>query len=449
MRRIGFVESNLSGSGFDALRAARELGLHVIFFSSGLDRYHAAAGGTEVLQTCVDKFVSCPTHELAPLMEAVKEVDTQAPLSALLSVAEYEVVPASQAARQLGLPGPGPDGIRIARNKAAQRRRFLERGVPGPAFRTVTTLEEAAAAAAEIGLPCVVKPADETSGAHVVRCTTVAEVGRAFTTIAARPSNLRGQPTHSEVLVEQCLVGFEVSVEILAQGDSYSVLGVTDKIVGGGNRFVELGHTFPSVLPAAVRDDLARTAVTAARAVDFDLGIAHVELKYTADGPKLIEINPRPAGDRITELMDRSLGVATMELLVRQYLGESVGPVPAPVTGAAIRYLTADPGVVEGVTGLEIAQAVPGVQEAVVYVVPGSTVRELRVNEDRIGHVLATAEDAYLAQRLAETAAAQIVVSTGKPDHFAVDSRPPRRSGGPAAEPARSQRHLKQEGERE
>src|SRR4051795_7683189 len=129
MRRIGFVESNLSGSGFDALRAARALGLHVVFFSCGLDRYHAAAGGTQVLTTCVDEFVTCPTHETGPLMDAVKEVDARAPLSALLSVAEYEVVPAAEAARQLGLPGPHPDGIRVARNKADQRRRCVARGV--------------------------------------------------------------------------------------------------------------------------------------------------------------------------------------------------------------------------------------------------------------------------------------------------------------------------------
>lgn len=413
MRRIGFVESNLSGSGFDALRAARKLGLHVVFFSCGLDRYHAAAGGTEVLETCVDEFVSCPTHELAPLMEAVKEVDAKAPLAALLSVAEYEVVPAAEAARQLGLPGPDPVGIRVARNKADQRRRCAERGVPVPAFRAVTTAGEAAKAAKEIGLPCVVKASDETSGFHVVRCATVADVVASFEAIVAEPTNLRGQPRHPEILVEECLVGFEVSVEILAENGAYRELGVTDKIVGGDNRFVELGHTFPAPLPKPVREELTEAAVAAAKAVDFDLGIAHVELKYTASGPRLVEINPRPAGGRITELMDRSLGVATMDMVVRQYLGEPVGSVDiTPKRGAAIRYLTAHPGVVDAVSGVEVARAVPGVQEAVVYVEPGATVEELRVNEDRIGHVLATADDAYLAGRLAESAAAQISVPT-------------------------------------
>jgi biotin carboxylase len=417
MRRIGFVESNRSGSGFDALRAARKLGLYVTFFNCGLDRYHATPGGTEVLRDCVDEFVSCPTHELAPLLAAVKEVEARQPLDALLSVAEYEVVPAAEVARRLGLPGPDPDAVRIARNKADQRRRWAQRGVPIPAFRAVTTAEQAARAAEEIGLPCVVKPADETSGTHVVRCTTVAEVIDGFAAVRSEPTNRRGQPRHPEVLVEECLVGFEVSVEVLAQAGSVAVLGVTDKLVGGGNRFIELGHSFPTSLPDPIRVELEQAAVAATMAVGFDLGIAHVELKYTAKGPMLIEINPRPAGDQITELMDRSLGLSTMELVIRQYLGESVGAIEIdPVRGAAIRYLTASPGVVTGVSGVDIAAAVPGVCEAVVAVEPGERVNPLRVNEDRVGHVLATANDPYLAGRIAEAAAQQITVSTAAAD---------------------------------
>jgi hypothetical protein len=102
-----------------------------------------------------------------------------------------------------------------------------------------------------------------------------------------------------------------------------------------------------------------------------------------------------------------------MELVIRQYLGESVGAIATePVRGAAIRYLTAPAGVVDSVTGLEIAAAVPGVCEAVVSVAPGARVNRLRVNEDRIGHVLATAADPYLAGRIAEAAAQQIAVRT-------------------------------------
>jgi S-sulfo-L-cysteine synthase (3-phospho-L-serine-dependent) len=48
----------------------------------------------------------------------------------------------------------------------------------------------------------------------------------------------------------------------------------------------------------------------------------------------------------------------------------------------------------------------------VVSVEPGARINPLRVNEDRIGHVLATADDPYLAGRIAEAAAQQIEVRT-------------------------------------
>ena len=119
----------------------------------------------------------------------------------------------------------------------------------------------------------------------MVRCTTVAEVVDSFRTIVSDRTNRRGQPRHPEVLVEECLVGFEVGVEVLAEAGSVRVLGVTDKLVGGGNRFIELGHSFPTALPDSIRGELEQAAVAATTAVGFDLGIAHVELKYTADGP--------------------------------------------------------------------------------------------------------------------------------------------------------------------
>jgi hypothetical protein len=47
-----------------------------------------------------------------------------------------------------------------------------------------------------------------------------------------------------------------------------------------------------------------------------------------------------------------------------------------------------------------------------VYVRRGGRVNRLLVNEDRIGHVLAVADDPYVAGRIAETAARQIAVAT-------------------------------------
>lgn len=416
MKHIGVLESNLSGSGFEGLKVAKELGHRVTFFTRDLERYLAIPGAAHYFDSYVDDVVFCETNELAAVLWQVRQMDPFHPFSGFFTLGDYDVVVAARVATELGLPSPDPTAVATARNKVLMRRRCAAAGVPMPRFAQVATVRDAVAAAAGLGLPCVVKPADETSGSDVRRCNSTAEVAAHFQAIAAKAENARGQRRQPQILVEECAHGFEVSVEVLAMGgERYHVFGVTDKTVGGHNHFVELGHLFPSQLDGRIVARCERTAVAALRAVGFDLGMAHVEVRYDpTGGPALIEINPRPAGGRITDLIDHSLQTRCLELVVRQYLGEHIRhDLPrAALRGAAVRYLTADPGTVVAVTGTEVATGIRGVQEAAVYAHVGDTVRPLRHNHDRIGHVLAVASTAYVASRLAEAAAHEIAVLT-------------------------------------
>lgn len=416
MIHLGVLESNLSGSGFEGLEIAKSrLDCRVTFFTRDLDRYLEVPGGPAYFNNYVDTIVHCETNILPELLPEVYAAAAEQPFDAFLTLAEYDVVVAAQVAVELGLPTVSVEGVRVARNKALMRRRCALVGLPMPAFRTVTTPEEAARAAAEIGVPCVVKPADETSSADVRRIDTPEQAAEHVALIQSRVENTRGQARYHEIMVEECLSGPEVSIELLADGDRYVVLGVTDKSLAGQGYFVEIAHSFPSILPEATVHECGQLAAAALRAVGFDMGMAHVEIKVTGSGPKLIEINPRPAGGKITHLVDCALGISSLELAIRQYLGE---PLPKrvlperPVAGAAIRYLTAPPGRVVSISGQDRAAALPGVREVVLKPKPGSTLREIKRNGDRAGHVLVVAEDAPLAQRIAEAAAQEITIRT-------------------------------------
>jgi biotin carboxylase len=413
-KHIGILESNLSGSGFEGLRIAKQAGLRVTFFTRDLERYLKIPGGRRYFDEYVDDIVRCETNVVDRLVPYVTAVHARDPLTAFLSMGEYDVVQAARVAALLCLPTVDPQAVEVARNKVLMRRRCASRAVPMPRFAAVGTTEEALSAARRIGLPCVVKPADETSSTDVARCHTLDVVARQVERITAKPLNTRFQERYPLLLVEECLHGFEVSVEVLAQGEEHVVLGVTDKSVSGTDRFVEVGHVFPSVLPEPMVAACAEVATSALRAVGFDRGRAHVEVKVTDSGPRLIEINPRPAGDRITDLVDLSLDASCLEFMVRQYLGEHVAvatPV-TPVRGAAIRYLTGWPGQVKAVRGLDIARRMNGVREAVLKVRPGDVIGYAEHNMDRLGHVLAVAESAYLADRIAAAALHEIVVTT-------------------------------------
>jgi cysteine synthase len=425
MKHIGITESNLSGSGFDGLRIAKQLDAHVTFFTRDIERYLEVPGGPRYFDEYVDEIVFCETNELEPMMHAVRPIHEQRPFEAFLTLAEYDVVIAAQVARELGLVSVDPVGVGVARNKLWMRERCAEHLVPMPRFTSVGSEDEMEDAVRHVGLPCIVKPADETSSADVARCRSVAEAVAHFRTIRAKTQNTRGQRRFARIMVEECLHGYEVSVEALAQGDHIRLFGVTDKtLTGAAGRFVEAAHVFPSLLPAHLVDECGAVAEAALRAVGFDLGMAHVEVRVTEQGAKLIEINPRPAGGKITELVDRSLGISCLELVLRQYLGERVLDSFAPTrrTGAAIRYLTASPGRVTAVSGEEIARRMPGVQEVVVKVRAGDVVRSAQRNGDRLGHVLTTGEDAYVASRRADSAIHEIEVATAAP---ALVGRPP------------------------
>lgn len=415
MIHVGVLESNLSGSGFEGLQIIKELDCRVTFFTRDLDRYLEVPGGPAYFEKYVDEIVHCETNILEELLPQVHRAGAEHPFDAFLTLAEYDVVVAAEVAVHLGLPTVSVDGVATARNKALMRRRCAELGVAIPAFRTVQTPAEAATAAAEIGLPCVVKPADETSSADVRLVETAEQAAEHVELIRSRVENTRGQSRYHELMVEEYLSGPEVSVEVLADGDRYEVLGVTDKSVIGQGYFVELAHTFPSSLPEKLVGAIGDLAVESLRACGFDLGMAHVEIKVTESGPKLIEINPRPAGGKITYLADRALGIKSLELVARQYLGEKLPArvVPdKPVAGAAIRYLIAQPGRVVSVSGQERAAALPGVEEVVVKPKPGAVLREPRRNGDRAGHVLVIAETAQLAARTAEAAVKEIDIRT-------------------------------------
>ena len=193
MTHLGILESNLSGSGFEGLRIAKALGCHVTFFTRDLERYLEVPGGPAYFDSYVDEIVHCETNVLEQLLPHVHAVAAQRPFDGFLTLAEYDVVVAAQVAIVLGLPTVSVDGVAVARNKALMRRRGAEAGLAMPAFRTVQTPAQAERAATEVGLPCVVKPADETSSADVRRCATPAQAREHITLIQSRHENTRGQ----------------------------------------------------------------------------------------------------------------------------------------------------------------------------------------------------------------------------------------------------------------
>lgn len=378
MARLLFVESNTTGTGMLALRTCRRLGLDPVLLTGRPDRYAGLAEtGAEV--------VVCDTNSPAELAAAVDRLGVPAGIT---TTSEFYLVPVARLAAAYGLVGNPPEAMATCRDKSRTRAALAAAGVGQPAYAAVRDPAEVPAAVEKVGLPCVVKPADDSGSNDVLRCATVEQAVAHAASVLAVTVNVRGQPTAGVALVESFLDGPEVSVEVMTAGGRSHVVGVTAKQVTAGPWFVETGHVFPAPSPV---DGAGEVAVRALKAAGVRVGASHVEVKLTPAGPAVVEINARLAGGMIPELVQLATGIELLEQQLRAYAGLPVSLEPARSAYAGIRFLLAPwAGTLTGISGVEQARAVAGVDRVVLTASPGRAVRPARNAYDRLGSVIAT-----------------------------------------------------------
>lgn len=372
------------------------------FLTRDLRHYLRAASASHPLLGAVN-VVAAETNDEATLLPYVRRLHEVFEFDGVLSSCDYYLPTVAAVAAELGLPGPSRDAVAAACNKERTRRICAAAGVPGPEFAVAAEWTVIESAATRIGFPVVVKPVDLCGGMFVRRVDAVDELRSAVEEIAGFPVNARGQVRAPEILVEQCLDGPEFSVETVTFGGLTTVVGVTDKQVVGEPWFIEAGHMFPADLDPAVETEIGDVARAAIAALGLDGTVAHTEIKLTADGPKLVEVNPRPAGNRITELVRRVTGIDLAAVHADLALGREPDLTPAEtgIGSAAIAFLIPDrSGVLRTIAGAQEWATDARIADYDLAA-SGRTMGAAQNNNGYLGHVLVIAEKAGAAGDLA------------------------------------------------
>lgn len=342
-------------------------------------------------------------YQHVPTIEVlVKGLHGLTPFTRIVTQTEAAQLIAGHLNDELGLTGNSARTTRLLHDKAAMRALLNERGIGSVPFLLNPARDELRDFVTANGA-AVVKPTKGSGSLGVRRIHSPAEADEAWAWCESFGIG--------EFLLEKLLVGPEISVESFSAGGEHTVIAVTDKDTEGGT--VEIGHVVPAPL---AEDDLAAVRDMTVRlldAVGLQDGPTHTELILTGDGPRIIESHTRRGGDFINDLVRMVYGVDMEEATYR--LAGPADPLAGshPARGAAaVRFLTAEPGRVTAVTGLEEAAALDGVAEARVDVRVGDVVPELRWSEDRCGHVIVHADDAEAAVKLARRAADHIMIKT-------------------------------------
>ncbi|GAA2770684.1 ATP-grasp domain-containing protein [Streptomyces showdoensis] len=214
------------------------------------------------------------------------------------------------------------------RDKWRTRTVLSEAGLPVPRFVLVTTVDEALAAAEDIGYPVVVKPRDG-AGAFGVRCCQgERELREAVAALFAAPAGaLEG------ALVEEYVDGPEYAVQTVTHGTRTSVLSVFRQRMTPPPVFVELGYEHPSGLLPAERDELDQLMRDVLGALGLNDWISHTQIRRGPDGFRVIEVNARRPGGRLVEMTTAVSGVDMTEAVTRQAVG-----LPQPDPAATVAF---------------------------------------------------------------------------------------------------------------
>ena len=363
---------------------------------------------------CVAGLVEAPTQDEAGAERLAALLPRPQRLRAVIPALEYGVVAAAALADAWGVPGAGVTAARTLRDKSLLRAAAGKHGIEQPEWEVVESADAVDAFRGRFGGRCVVKPANRQAslGVRLLDSGSDAQAVWAHTTSADEARQRARHALPPKYLVEQRLDGPEFSVEALVRDGRAVFANITAKSVLHGDSPVEVGHVAPAPLPADVAQRMVEATGRLLAATGFGTGVVHAEWILHDGRPHLVECAGRLPGDCIDLLVNLSHSCDLTQDYLRVLEGTAPEVAGAPGRAAAIRFVTAEPGVVTAVEGVAASGRAPGVVESEVSAEPGTTVGSMTSSWDRLGHVIATGATPEEATARAEHAAALIRVTT-------------------------------------
>jgi biotin carboxylase len=262
------------------------------------------------------------------------------------------------------------------RDKAQTRAALDAAGVPQPRSVPVRTLDEAVAAAERVGYPAILKPRGLGASLGVVRVDDPGQLRARFAftrdTVAPDPVAYR---TDQPVLVEECVLGEEISIDSVVRDGRVTPLFVARKVVGYPPYAEEIGHFVDAADPLLADPVLVAAVQDTHSALGFRDGCTHTEFMLTATGPQLIEVNGRLGGDMIPYLGMLATGIDPGLAAADAACGHRPDLTPTRGRVAAIRffYVERDETTIASIA-FDRAALPAAIERAVPVAAPGAVV---------------------------------------------------------------------------
>jgi carnosine synthase len=258
--------------------------------------------------------------------------DAQAVLDALaaagatpdgvLTFWENSIDVCARVAAALGLPGNPVEAVDAARSKVRTRELSAALGLPTPRARRVRSLDELFAAAPDVGFPAVVKPEFGASAMGCVRVDAFEELPGIYSLVrgVVTPEHDGIFRTGNDLLVEEYLDGVEFDVDLVMHRGDCVFSSVSQNWPTAEPSFQEAGLHCPPDHDRKAVGRVIDLCVSTAQAFGLHRGVLHIEAKSTSRGPRIVEVNARMGGGRVSEYVRQVWNVDLIEAHLRESL---------------------------------------------------------------------------------------------------------------------------------
>jgi biotin carboxylase len=296
----------------------------------------------------------------------------------IVSFVDDHLVTAAALAAHLGLRYHTPEVAGVLMDKRLQRDVLARAGIPGPSYWTLcegATAEQVEALASEITYPAVLKPAQGSGSRGILRVSTPEEF-RALDLAHGAPSGyVIEEYLYADAPLAQWYASY-FSVETVVSEGRPNNVAITGRFPLA-DPFRETGNFIPGILAPELQGPVLELVSGAVEALSIRDAVVHTEIKLTADGPKIIEVNGRLGGRPpfvLRDVSDVNLFEAACQLAAgRPFSWEGL----AACEGVGYWLMLQPPMTarrLSRVGGVDACATLPGVSTVTPHVQPGDPV---------------------------------------------------------------------------